>query len=158
MNQVKMRTLRFLLQKEFRQIFRDKGILRVIFMMPAIQLLILPWAADYEVKNVNLAVVDNDHSDYAQKLVSKIIASGYFKLDKYTASYTDALHEIEKDNADIILQIPASFEKDLIKESSSNLFMAVNAINGAKAGLGSSYLQTIIRDFNENILLQWVQL
>jgi ABC-2 type transport system permease protein len=127
-------------------------------MMPAIQLLVLPWAADYEVKNINLAVVDNDHSDYAQKLVSKIIASGYFKLDKYTASYTDALHEIEKDNADIILQIPASFEKDLIKESSSNLFMAVNAINGAKAGLGSSYLQTIIRDFNENILLQWVQL
>jgi ABC-2 type transport system permease protein len=153
-----MRTLRFLLQKEFRQIFRDPGIIRVIFMMPAIQLLVLPWAADYEVKNINLAVVDNDHSDYAQKLVSKIIASGYFKLDKYTASYTDALHEIEKDNADIILQIPASFEKDLIKESSSNLFMAVNAINGAKAGLGSSYLQTIIRDFNENISLQWVQL
>jgi len=153
-----MRTLKFLLQKEFRQIFRDKGILRVIFMMPAIQLLILPWAADYEVKNVNLAVVDNDHSDYAQKLVSKIIASGYFKLDKYTASYKDALQEIENNNADIILEIPASFEKDLVKESSSSLFMAVNAINGAKAGLGSSYLQTIIKDFNEGIRMQWIQL
>jgi ABC-2 type transport system permease protein len=153
-----MRTLRFLLEKEFRQISRDKGILRVIFMMPAIQLLILPWAADYEVKNINLAVVDNDHSDYAQKLVSKIIASGYFKLDKYTVSYKEAMHEIENNHADIILQIPASFEKDLIKESSSSLFMAVNAINGVKAGLGASYLQTIIRDYNENILMQWVQL
>jgi ABC-2 type transport system permease protein len=64
-----MRTLRFLLQKEFRQIFRDKSILRVIFIMPAIQLLVLPWAADYEVKNINLAVVDNYRSYYAQKLV-----------------------------------------------------------------------------------------
>ena len=127
-------------------------------MMPAIQLLILPWAADYEVKNINLAVVDNDRSDYAQKLVSKITASGYFKLDKYTASYKDALHEIENNNADIILEIPASFEKDLVKESSSTLFMAVNAINGAKAGLGSSYLQTIIRNFNEDIRTQWIQL
>ena len=75
-----MRALRFLLQKEFRQIFRNPSILRVIFMMPSIQLLILPWAADYEVKNINLAVVDNDHSDYAEKLVSKITASGYFKF------------------------------------------------------------------------------
>src|SRR6478736_4592105 len=153
-----MRTLKFLLQKEFRQIFRDKIILRVIFMMPAIELLILPWAADYEVKNINLAVVDNDRSDYAQQLVSKITASGYFKLDKYTASYKEAFTEIENNNADIILEIPSSFEKDLVKESSSTLFMAVNAINGAKAGIGSSYLQTIIRNFNEDIRTQWIQM
>ena len=153
-----MRTLRFLLQKEFRQIFRDKGILRVIFMMPAMQLLVLPWAADYEVKNINLAVVDHDRSTYTQQLISKITASGYFKLDKYTASYKDAMHEIDNDNADIILEIPASFEKDLVKESSANLFMAVNAINGVKAGLGASYLQTIIHDYNNDIRAQWIQL
>jgi ABC-2 type transport system permease protein len=153
-----MRTLKFLLQKEFRQIFRDKGILRVIFIMPAMQLLVLPWAADYEVKNINLAVVDHDHSTYTQQLISKIIASGYFKLDKYTASYKDAMHEIEDDNADIILEVPPSFEKDLVKESSANLFMAVNAINGAKAGLGASYLQTIIHDFNNGVRMQWIQL
>jgi ABC-2 type transport system permease protein len=152
-----MRTLKFLLQKEFRQIFRDSSIIRVIFMMPSIQLLILPWAADYEVKNINLAIVDHDRSDYTQKMISKITASGYFKLDKYTASYNDAMHEIENDNADIILEIPASFEKNLVRESSSNLFMAVNAINGAKAGLGASYLQSIIRDFNKDIRTEWVQ-
>jgi ABC-2 type transport system permease protein len=67
------------------------------------------------------------------------------------------LHEIEKNNADIILEIPASFEKNLIKESSSTLFMAVNAVNGTKAGLGASYLQTIIRNFNEDIRTKWVQ-
>lgn len=152
-----MRTLRFLLEKEFRQIFRDKSILRVIFIMPAIQLLVLPWAADYEVKNLNLAVVDNDHSDYAKKLVSKITASGYFKLDKYTTSYKDALREMEKSAADIILEIPASLEKNLIKESSSTLLMSVNAVNGTKAGLGASYLQTIIKNFNEDIQTKWVQ-
>ena len=62
-----------------------------------------------------------------RKLISKITASGYFRLDKYTASYKDAMQEIENDKADIILEIPASFEKNLVKESSSNLFMAVNA-------------------------------
>lgn len=153
-----MRTLKFLLQKEFRQIFRDPSILRVIFIMPAIQLLVLPWAADYEIKNINLAVIDHDHGTYTQQLISKITASGYFQLDEYTTSYNTALHEIEHDRADIILEIPASFEKDLIKEQSSNLFMAVNAINGVKAGLGSSYLQTIISDYNHDIRLKWIQM
>lgn len=152
-----MRTLKFLLQKEFRQIFRDKSILRMIFIMPAMQLIVLPWAADYEIKNINIVVVDHDQSSYTQQLVTKITASGYFRLDKYTASYKDAMHEIENDNADIILEIPASFENDLVKTSSANLFLAANAINGVKAGLGSSYLQTIIRDFNNEIRMQWIQ-
>jgi len=152
-----MRTLRFLLQKEFSQIFRDPSILRMIFVMPSIQLLVLPWAADYEVKNINLAVVDNDHGTYAQKLISKITASGYFQLDQYTASYADALHEIEQDRADIVLEIPESFERDFVKEQKTNLFIAVNAINGTKAGLGAGYLQTILADYNKDISIQWIQ-
>src|SRR5438876_4148000 len=112
-----MRTLKFLLQKEFRQIFRDPGILRIIFMLPVIQLLVLPWAADYEVKNIKLAVVDHDHSDYSRKFISKVTASGYFQLDQYTASFPKALDEVERDKADLIVEIPARFEKDLVKDS-----------------------------------------
>jgi ABC-2 type transport system permease protein len=153
-----MRMLRFLLQKEFRQVFRDPAILRLIFLMPAIQLLVLPWAADYEVKNIKLAIVDNDHSDYSRQFISKVTASGYFQLDQYTASYNQALGEIEKDKADIIVQIPSHFEKDLVKESKAPLFMAVNAINGVKAVLGASYLQAIVQDFNNDVREDWIQM
>src|SRR5882724_2404696 len=118
-----MRTLRFLLQKEFRQVFRDTGILRIIFVMPIIQLLVLPWAADYEVKDIKLAVVDHDHSDYSRQLISKITASAYFQLQDYSGSYQTALREVEKDKADLILEIPASFEKQLVKEDQATLFM-----------------------------------
>src|SRR5215204_3534010 len=123
-----MRTLKFLLQKEFRQVFRDPSILRIIFVMPMIQLLILPWAADYEVKNIRLAVVDHDHSDYSQQFISKVTASGYFQLDAYTASFKEASQRMEKDYADIVLEIPARFEKDLVRENEAPLFLAVNAI------------------------------
>ena len=153
-----MRTLLFLLQKEFKQIFRDSGILRVIFMMPTIQLIVLPMAADYEVKNIKLAVVDNDHSTYTQNLINKITASGYFQLDKYTASYKEALHEIENDDADIILEVPASFEKNFVKEQHADVFIAANAINGVKAGLGAGYLQAMLTDYNQQIRLKWIQL
>ncbi|MBS1611045.1 MAG: ABC transporter permease, partial [Bacteroidetes bacterium] len=153
-----MRTLRFLLQKEFRQIFRDPAIIRLIFMMPTLQLIILPLAADYEVKNIQVSVIDHDHSDYSRRLVNKITSSGYFKLSQYTGSYNDALVNIEKDRSDLVLEIPTSFEKDLIKESNAALFIAVNAINGVKANLGAAYLQSIIRDYNGEVRLKWIQM
>jgi len=156
-NQADMRTLKFLLQKEFRQIFRDPGILRIIFILPVIQLLVLPWAADYEIKNIKLAIVDRDHSDYSRKLIDKVSASGYFILTDYTNSYNNAMTQIENDKADLILEIPAAFEKDLVKEDEAKLFVAVNAINGVKAGLGSAYLQSIIQEYNSEVRLQWIQ-
>jgi len=152
-----MRTIRFLLQKEFRQIFRNPAILRVIFMMPMIQLIILPWAADYEMKNIRLSVVDHDHSTYSRQLVSKISSSSYFLLQDYTTSHNKAMDDIEKDQSDLILEIPASFEKKLVKEDESTLFMAVNAINGVKASLGGAYLRYIIQDFNREVRLKWIQ-
>ena len=151
-----MRTVRFLLQKEFKQIFRNKAILAIVIVMPIMQLLILPLAADYEVKNINLAVVDNDHSTYSQKLISKITASGYFKLTGYNASYRKALELIEDDKADLVLEIPGSFERNLIRENEQQVFVAVNAINGVKANLGGAYLSNIMRDFNAEIRLQLI--
>lgn len=153
-----MRILRILLEKEFRQIFRNAAILRIIFIMPMIQLLILPMAADYEIKNVNIAVVDLDHSSYSLQLVNKMKASGYFNLVDYGESYDRALNFIEHDQADIILQIPSSFEKDLVREDKATLFMALNAINGVKANLGGAYLRSIINDFNREVRLDWIQL
>ena len=82
-----MRTLKFLLQKEFRQIFRNTMILRMIIAMPIMQLLIMPLAADFEIKNINISVVDHDHSTYSRKLIEKIVVSGYFKLNDYSNSY-----------------------------------------------------------------------
>lgn len=153
-----MRTLKFLLQKEFRQIFRDPSILRIIFMMPVVQLMILPWAADYEIKNIKLSVTDLDHSSYSRQLISKITASGYFQLTHYSNSFEESFEQIEKDNADLVLEIPAAFEKQLIRENEAGLFIASNAINGVKGNLGSAYLRTIIQDFNREVRLEWIQL
>jgi ABC-2 type transport system permease protein len=151
-----MRTLKFLLRKEFRQIFRDKAIVAMIFFMPMIQLILMPLAADYEVRNINLSVVDNDKSPYSQKLISKIVASGYFRLTGYNASFKEAFGLIESDKADLILEIPHNFEKNLTRDDHEKLFVAVNAINGTKASLGGSYLGSIIGDFNADIRMQLV--
>lgn len=153
-----MRTIFFILEKEFRQILRDPTILRMMFIMPVIQLIVLPMAADYEVKNVRIAILDHDKSAYTSQLVQKITATDYFTLDAYAGDMKAAMREIELDRADMVLEIPAGFEKNLIKEDEASVLIAVNAINGVRANLGSSYLLNIIRGFNDNIRTKWMQL
>jgi ABC-2 type transport system permease protein len=152
-----MRPLRFLLQKEFRQILRSKSLIFTIIFGPIIQLIILPLAANYTIKNINLAIVDHDHSTYSRKLIEKIYSSGYFLRAGYDNSYDKAADLIAHDKADIILEIPQNFEDNLVREDKQQIFLAVNAINGTKAGVGSGYLGSILADFNNEIRLQWTQ-
>ncbi len=150
-----MRTLFFLLEKEFRQILRNKQILRTLLIAPLIQLILLPLAADFSVKNISIAVVDNDHTSTSQKLINKITASGNFKLTGYPASYKQALDMVEQDKADLAIEIPSNFERDLVRENADKVHVAINAIEGTKANLGGAYLGIILNNFNADIRTQW---
>ena len=152
-----MRPLWFLLQKEFRQIFRDRGFVGRLFIMPTIQLILLPMAANFTIKNINIAIVDHDHSSVSTQLSNKILSSGYFKLADYTDFNSKANTLIENDKADIILEIPAGFSSNLVREGFQKIAIEVNAINGVKASVGFAYLNSIITDYNNAIRLELIQ-
>jgi ABC-2 type transport system permease protein len=150
-----MKSLRFLLEKEFRQLLRNRQLMRTLLLAPLIQLILLPTAADYSVKNIAIAVTDNDHSTTSRRLIEKIVSSGYFKLAGYTDAYPQALTLVEQDKADLALQIPVHFERDLVRENQKQVFVAINAIEGTKANLGGAYLRSIVSDFNDDIRVQY---
>jgi ABC-2 type transport system permease protein len=142
-----MRIVFFLVQKEFLQVFRNKTMLPLLLVMPVVQTLLLSYAANYEVKNLSLAVVDHDLSPTSRRLSSKMAASGYFILyPEATAQLAD--RRMADDAADLILEIPPHFERTLIREGVASLSLNANAINAVKAGLGLGYAQNIIQDFN----------
>lgn len=143
-----MRTLLYLLEKEFKQIKRDSFLPRIIFIIPIMQLIILPFAANFEMKNINLSIVDNDHSVLSRQLTDKVLSSGYFNLTDASPDYEQALETIESNAADVILEIPVNFEKQLGKEGTVHVLIAANAVNGTKGSIGSSYLSSILQDFN----------
>jgi ABC-2 type transport system permease protein len=124
--------------------------------MPVLQLLILPNAADYEIKNINLHVTDHDRSALSRRLVENIRSTGYFRIVGFGSDRKEALTDIEKDKADLILEVPAGFERKLIRENNSELMLSVNAINGVKANLGGAYINTLIRRFNADIRTEWI--
>ena len=130
----------------------------LIIVMPIIQLVILANAANYEIKNINLHVIDRDLSTASQQLVGKFQASAYFNIVNSSFSTKVAMRDIEQDKADLFLDIPPNFEKDLRVENAAKLQISANAINGQKAGLGVNYANAIIQDFNADIRTEWLDL
>lgn len=106
--------IKYLIEKEFKQLFRNSFLPKLIFIFPCMIMILMPWAANLEIKNINLNIVDNDHSVVSRRLVDKIGASTYFRLTALPDTYDEALLGVEKGTADVILEIPHDFEKDWI--------------------------------------------
>lgn len=146
-----MRRLLFIIQKEFIQIFRNKAMLPLITVVPIIQLIVLSYAADNEVKNVQLSLVDHDKSAYSRQLIEKIRVSDRFILVDAPPSVQLADAQMQNGLADIVLVIPMQFEKGFHKYRAGKIQLLVNAINGQQATVGAAYLATIIQSFNQEI-------
>lgn len=146
-----MKTILFIIQKEFKQIFRNKGMLPIIFILPLLQLVILSNAASFEAKNIKFSYIDNDHSAQSRNLISKFEASNYFDVLQQFQSKKQADLAMQKGTVDVILEIPIHFERNLLKDKKSNLSLSINAIDAAAAGVTNVYAMQIISDFNQNI-------
>jgi ABC-2 type transport system permease protein len=152
-----MKTILFIVQKEFRQIFRNKAMLPIIFVLPLLQLLILSNAASFEIKNIKFSYIDNDHSAASRELISKFQASNYFNIINSFPSKKEADFQMQTGKVDVILEIPNHFERNLIKENGTNLSVSINAIDGAAAGVENVYISQIINGFNQKIQTQLYQ-
>jgi len=147
-----MRTIFYLIRKEFIQIFRNKFIGRAIFGVPIVQMLILVPAVTFEIKNVNLCVVDKDLSSESRELTGQLEGSTFFKIKYSTFSETEANDFMHKGKCDIILQVPSGFGRDLGNGKPGKLMVSVNAINATTAQLSWAYLNGVLRDYNKNII------
>ncbi|MTI31622.1 ABC transporter permease [Xanthovirga aplysinae] len=143
--------LRYLLEKEFKQFWRSKAMIRTVLFLPFTSLIIYPLVASFDIRNVKLSIVDNDKGMYSQQLIEKARSSGYFRITDVSGNYRQALKSIESNKADIILEIPLNFERELVRNGQADLMVSANAVNGNKGGLGTAYLNQIISDFNTGI-------
>ena len=146
-----MRTLKYLVEKEFKQIWRNPIIPKMILFYPILVLLIFPWAINFEVKNIKVNIVDQSRSGYSQRLTNKIDASAYFILNDVTDSYESSLQDMDNAACDIILVIPPSFNEKLVKEQKANISIVANAVNTTQGLLGNNYLTEIISDFSSDL-------
>jgi len=149
-----MRTLYYILQKEFTQIFRNKSMLPVIFVMPLVQMLILVFAATNELRQVDLAIVDFDHSASSRKLTSEFMGNPFFIVKQNLANTKEAEDLLMRNKIDLAMIIPKDFDKDLATKKSTDVQILVDAINGMAAQLSFGYLSNVIGNYSQKILIK----
>ncbi len=138
--------LSFLLEKEFKQLGRRKIVPGMTVALTLMTMFLFPWAANQEIRNIRVAVVDHDRSTLSQKLSSELAASAYFDLAGLLATHEDAMVAIESDKADMILEIPGSFEKNLVNGLGTSAMVSANAVNSTKGTLGSLYMLNMMEN------------
>lgn len=137
----------FLLEKEFKQFFRDPGLPKMAVAFPVLMMLVFPFAVSMEIKNINLAIVDCSRSEASSLLIKTCTASGYFNLVDVGDDPEYAQMLMDKNDADAILTINSDFEKNLGNGQGLSVGIKVNTVNGTKGSIGSGYLASCLSKF-----------
>ncbi len=145
-----MHLFKTLIQKEFLLIRRNSFLPRLIVAFPILVMLIMPLIMTMDVRNVNVAIVDLDHSSTSRRIASHIDASQYLSLSLATEQYAEAFRSLEKGNIDVIVQIPTHFEQSIAQAQPQRISIRANAVNATKGGIGMQYVvQTIAQSLAE---------
>ncbi len=127
----------------------------MIFGIPLLQMLILVYAATFDMKKIDMMVVDKDLSSASRQLVAKFDAIPFYNVKQAVPDEKLAEEFLLNDEADVILVVPANMERNLVRENKGQLQLLINAIDGNSAQLIYSYSVQIISGFNQNLVAEW---
>lgn len=136
--------IRYLIEKEVRQLLRNRFLPRLIVMMPLMMMLVLPWAANQEVTGLRLCVVDHDHTAASHRLAQGAVGGGYFVPNAAAASWREGVQCIARDEADVVLEIPQHFARRIGRGECPEVYIAANAVNGTRGIIGAAALAQIV--------------
>lgn len=129
--------------------------LHIIFILPVVQLVLLVYAANLEMKEIRFYVVDMDKSAVSGQLVAKFRGSPFFRYKGSGFNLKKGEDMLAAENADLIIHIPGGFEKSLRGPGPAPLQLLINGVNSTKAGLINTYTSGIIQDFNSQLRHEW---
>lgn len=147
--------LRYLVQKEFRQLSRDAGMLRIVFIMPLLQLFLFGYAVTTDLKYVRLAVLDEDHTVESRDLARAFFTSDLFQRTEHPRSPKELQEFLLFGDADMTLWIREGFGRQAAGLDNATVGIAVDGQNSSTAGRALGYAEAIIRQEAQKVLADW---
>jgi len=144
-------------RKEFRQIRRDKRALGILIFIPAVLLILVGYALNFDVKHLRLAVYDEDNTRTSREFVNSFVHSEYFEY-KYHALSKRELDEVLNDGtAHLALVIPRDFSQNLLSGRQATVQVILDGSNNNTAAVASGYVAAGIQDYSRKILTEWLE-
>ena len=151
-----MRAYFGLIRKEFLQVFRDPNMLRIIFAVPIIQLLILGYAANTDVKQIELDVYDYDQSQYSREMVDAMAAGEYFvptdpEIPLLSQPVSNLDIRFEEGKSVMAMVIPHDFSEKIDKGEQAVIGLVADGADASQAATGLGYAGQIITQYSTRL-------
>ena len=142
-----MQPILYMLRKEFKQIFRTREMLAIIFVMPVIQMAVLGFAITNEVKHIKLIISDHDNSRISREIADQFSNTDRFNIVGRETDGQVIESQIHGWNAQMALIIPLDFQRDLQRNQQPDLQIIVDGLDGNTAGVAIGYAQGILTEY-----------
>lgn len=154
-----LKRIRLLIWKEFTQLRRDPLLIRLLLLMPVLQLILFGYVVAVDVRNLATAVVDLDHTSASRKLESAFSGSGYFTITQHAASEDDLRPLLDRGTVKVALVIPEGTQDRLASGETAPIGIIVDGSDSQISAVGSGYASQIVAQFNaDRIAAQGISL
>ncbi len=148
-----LRKLRPIIIKEFRQIRRDRRVLAILTLVPALQLMLNGYALNFDVQHVRMGVVDEERSAESRAFVNAFVTSGYFDYVELLASPKEATTMLDEAKIKCAIVIPRDFSHKLAGGEEARVQILVDGMESNTATTIVGYVQVVSLQYSQKILL-----
>ena len=145
-------------RKETLQLRRDRRSLLLAFALPLLLLVIFGYAIVWDVRDIALAVVDQDRSPQSRELVDGFLSSGYFHLAARPARAADAVELFARGTARLVLVVPPGFAADLGAGRTATVQVLLDGSDANTATIALAYAVGVAAIFGQRIVMHVVRL
>lgn len=146
-----------LVKKEFRQIRRDARTLYLIFLFPVFLLILFGYALSLDVKNVKIAIKNNDNSAEIRDFIAMMQSSGYFKIAGYIQTDKEINTWLDEKLAQCVIVFPPNFTEDMRAGKNVKLQFLVDGVDGNTATVIMNYVTSATRFYNNKITQEFLE-
>ncbi len=143
--------LRVLIQKEFRQIRRDKRLAISLVVPPTLQILLFGFALNSNVTALRLGIQDDSKTPESRELIATLTESKSFTFQNYYFDGNTISAAIDRGQLDAAVVIPYDFARDINRERPTNIQLILNAVDTNTASIGQGYAEGVVADYNATL-------
>ena len=154
---MKLRRIRAIAVKESLQIVRDPRSLMIALLIPLLQMFMLGYGVNLDVKHIPLCAYDREGSQQSQGLLKRFAASQYFTVRKVARNYAEITSDIDDSTCGLAIVIPADFSKGLNDTGKGTVQALIDGTDSNTANLAANYARAVISGFSSDMQLESVQ-
>ncbi len=141
-------------RKELLQLRRDARSLYLAFILPLVLLMLFGYAISFDIRDIEMAVLDQSRTQTSRELVEVFEGSGYFTVVEHLTRYEDADRVLGRGEARLVLVIPPAFATDLAAGRRATVQALLDGADANTATIAQNYADAIVTGYSADLILQ----